>query len=185
MPKHYVIATAVMLVLIVSLATIPPLVVSVWASNGAGDTVNQIQTGQNIGVHLYFGDRTGNYLISEKRNIVQLGEIENVAQQIIEALISGPKQDLVSALPSGTSLRAVYFTADGTCYVDFSSAVSENHPGGCKAEILTLYSVVNSLILNMPEIKSVKILIEGNESQTLAGHIDIQTALRANMLIIR
>jgi hypothetical protein len=48
-----------------------------------------------------------------------------------------------------------------------------------------VYSIVNSLILNVTDIEAVKILIEGQESITLAGHIDLQQPLKANMLLIR
>jgi hypothetical protein len=82
-------------------------------------------------------------------------------------------------------LNALYITPDNVCYVDLSEAVRSQHPGGSNSELLTIYSVVNSLILNIPQIKQVKILIGGNESSTLAGHIDLQDPLRAHLLIIR
>jgi len=44
-----------------------------------------------------------------------------------------------------------------------SESVRENHPGGCKSELMTIYSIVNSLILNVSEIEAVKILIGGNQ----------------------
>ena len=69
--------------------------------------------------------------------------------------------------------------------MDLSAAVRENHPGGVDTELLTVYSIVNSLVLNIPEIRAVKILINGNESMTLAGHIDLQKPVSANMLLIR
>ena len=69
--------------------------------------------------------------------------------------------------------------------VDFSAEIQENHPGGVATELLTVYSIVNSLILNIAEIEVVKILIEGQESLTLAGHIDLQQPFEANMLLIR
>jgi hypothetical protein len=45
--------------------------------------------------------------------------------------------------------------------------------------------MVNTLALNIPEIEAVKILIEGREAKTLAGHIDIRRPFRANMLMIK
>jgi hypothetical protein len=53
--------------------------------------------------------------------------------------------------------------SDGTAVVDFSTQLRENHPGSCRREQLTLFSVVNSLILNVSEIDRVKILIDGAE----------------------
>jgi hypothetical protein len=61
----------------------------------------------------------------------------------------------------------------------------ENHPGGIKLELITIYSIVNSLILNIPAIDAVKILIGGREALTLAGHVDLRFPFKANMLLIR
>ena len=107
------------------------------------------------------------------------------ARTIIEALIKGPQKGLLRTLPEGTVLNALYITPDNVCYVDLSDAVRTHHPGGSNSEMLTIYSVVNSLILNIPQIERVKILIDGNETSTLAGHIDLQYPVKANMLIVR
>ena len=58
----------------------------------------------------------------------------------------------------------------GMAYVDFSSTISANHPGGMVNEQATVYSIVNSLTYNLPEIRQVKILVGGAEKETLAGH---------------
>ena len=52
-------------------------------------------------------------------------------------------------------------------------------------ERLSIYSIVNSLILNVSEIQMVKILINGKDALTLAGHIDLRFPLKADMLLIR
>ncbi len=104
---------------------------------------------------------------------------------IVEALIRGPQSGLNRTISEGTELRAIYIALDNVCYVDFSEAIRKKHPGGSNSEMLTVYSVVNSLILNISEIKRVKILIDGGESPTLAGHITLQQPFKAQMLIIR
>jgi spore germination protein GerM len=135
--------------------------------------------------HLYFADRDNYYLMSEQRVVSHSGNAVDYARSIVEALIKGPQNSLVRTIAADTELRAIYIISDGACYVDLSRAVGKDHPGGCNSELLTIYSVVNSLILNVPEIKRVKLLIEGKEVQTLAGHIDLVFPLEANMLIIR
>ncbi len=135
--------------------------------------------------HLYFADRDTYYLMSERRVISHSGDSIDYARSIVEALIKGPQQPLVRTLATSTKLRAIYIVPDVACYVDLSQAVGNDHPGGCNSELLTIYSVVNSLILNVPEIKRVKLLFEGKEVQTLAGHIDLAFPLDANMLLIR
>jgi spore germination protein GerM len=135
--------------------------------------------------HLYFADKDSLFLIAERRVLRHPEGPTNFSRKIVEALINGPSGGYTRTIPQDTILRAVYITEDGICYVDVSAQIKEYHPGGVQSELLTLYSLVNSLILNIPEIKAVKILIDGNESMTLAGHIDVQDPIKANMLLIR
>jgi len=136
-------------------------------------------------VHLYFADRNNHFLTAEQRVISHLETAVSLAEAIIEELIKGPQAGHIKTIPPGTQLRAIYITPDGSCYVDLSEEVKKHHPGGSKSELFTLYSMVNSLVLNVPEIERVKILIDGKEALTLAGHIDLQPPVKANMLLIR
>ena len=136
-------------------------------------------------VHLYFIGRSNYFLMSEQRAVIHPDSTGGFARAIVEALINGPQEGLLRTIPSGTKLKAIYVTPDGICYVDLSEEVRNNHPGGSNTELLTIYSMVNSLILNVPEIKRVKILIDGNEALTLAGHINLQFPVKADMLLIR
>ncbi len=136
-------------------------------------------------VHIYFADRNGRYLQAEERIFAgSEGEIDR-GRAIIEALIKGPKPGLMRTIPAGTQLRAFYLAPGNRAYVDLSESITEQYPGGCRSEILTLYSIVNSLILNMPEVSTVKILVGGRDVPTLAGHIDIRYPFTADMSLIR
>jgi spore germination protein GerM len=104
------------------------------------------------------------------------GTIEQ-AKQIIEAQIAPPKAPLVSAIPPGTKLRTIFVTSKGEAYVDFSTDLRTNHPGGTANEILTVYTLVGALTMNVPAIKGVQILIDGQEVDTLAGHLDLRHPL--------
>jgi hypothetical protein len=135
--------------------------------------------------HIYFADRNGRYLQAEERIFARSeGEIDR-GRAIMEALIKGPKPGLMRTIPAGTQLRAFYLAPGNRAYVDLSENITEKYPGGCKSEILTLYSIVNSLILNMPEVSTVKILVGGRDVPTLAGHIDIRHPFKADMSLIR
>jgi len=136
-------------------------------------------------IHLYFAGRNSKFLMAEQRVVIHPDDPAGLADTIVKALIKGPQKGLLKTIPADTQLRALYITPDGTCYVDLSEAVRKNHPGGSKSELLTIYSMVNTLVLNIPEIERVQILIEGNEALTLAGHIDLQLPVKANMLLIR
>jgi len=136
-------------------------------------------------VHLYFADKGNSFLIAEERTISQSPGPAEFGKTIIEALIKGPLEGLMRTIPAGTTLSAFYVTQDGTAYIDLTEEVKERHPGGIKTELITIYSIVNSLTLNISGIDAVKILIGGHESMTLAGHIDLRFPIKANMLLIR
>ena len=136
-------------------------------------------------VFLYFGDRKRPYLISEERVVSHPENPVLFGKKIIAELIKGSNSGLMRSLPAETAVRAFYITKNKTAYVDFSREISDNHPGGGPMENLTIYSIVNSLVLNIPEIETVKILVDGQEAETLAGHINIRYPLQADMLIVR
>ena len=155
------------------------------SSNEGSQTSILSPRSDNVLTHLYFADRQNLYLKSEQRVVSRSDDSGEFARAIIKALIKGPQRGLTRTIPVGTELNAIYITPDNVCYVDFSEAVKKKHPGGSNSEMLTIFSVVNSLILNVPEIKRVKILIQGHEAPTLAGHITLQVPFKAHMLIIR
>jgi spore germination protein GerM len=136
-------------------------------------------------IHVYFADKNNSYLLSEERVITSADNPIELSKRIIEALLQGPRTNLMQTIPAGTQLRAMFLTVNGTAYVDLTETVTEKHPGGCRSEIMSVYSIVNSLILNVPQIEAVKILIGGREAFTLAGHIDIRYPFKADMLLIR
>ncbi|RMF87294.1 MAG: hypothetical protein D6736_13125, partial [Nitrospinota bacterium] len=94
---------------------------------------------------------------------------------------TGPQQGNRRLLPARTRVRGVYLDTEGTAYVDFSSALQEDHPGGSWWELLTIYSIVDSLTQNFPEVRRVQLLVEGKEIETLSGHVrtDMPLAERA------
>ena len=136
-------------------------------------------------VHLYFSDKENSFLSAEQRTLLYSKDVVEFGKTILEALIQGPREGLMRTIPSATTLHSLYVTQDGTAYVDLAATIKDAHPGGVHSEQMTIFSIVNSLILNIPEIDAVKILIDGSESVTLAGHIDLRFPFRANMLLIR
>jgi hypothetical protein len=136
-------------------------------------------------VHLYFADSDHRYLRAEERSVPRSEDPTEFGKRILDALIQGPHSDLMRTLPEGTGLRAFFIAEDRTAYADFSAELSQRHPGGAQTELLTVYSIVNSLLLNLPQIEAVRILIAGHEPTTLAGHVSLQFAYTANMLLIR
>jgi spore germination protein GerM len=83
----------------------------------------------------------------------------------------------VSAIPTGVALRDVFVTERGDAFVNLSADITAKHPGGSLLEVLTVYTLVNALTVNLPAITRVQILVEGKEVDTLAGHVDLRHPL--------
>lgn len=160
-------------------------------SDAAGDAAavsradGESQAALKQAIHLYYIDADGRHLVAETRTVMRPADPAAFGRQIVLALLEGPRGQKGRSLPEETDLRAFYLGEDGTAYVDFGDAVSRYHPGGVTLERLSIYSLVNSLVLNSDTIKAVRILIEGRTADTLAGHIDLQRSFNANMLMIK
>lgn len=99
------------------------------------------------------------------------------ARRLIEAQLQAPQPPLMSAVPTGTTLKELFITDRGEAYVDLSAELAHNHAGGSLDEILTVYTLVSVLTENLPSITHVQILIDGHEVDTLAGHMDLRRPL--------
>ena len=137
------------------------------------EEVEPVPTEEMIEVNLYFSDSQAMYLVPEKRKISQ---IPSLARQAVIELIKGPESSgLYPVIPEGTQVNEVYI-ADDIVYIDLSEEIFKNHPGGSSGELMTVYSIVNTLT-EIPPIKGVQILVGGNEMNSLVGHIDISMPL--------
>ena len=76
-------------------------------------------------------------------------------------------------LPSGADIRGIYLVDPGLAVVDLNAAFADGHRSGVLAEELTVASFIQTLSANIPGILRVKILVEGKERETLAGHADL------------
>jgi hypothetical protein len=136
-------------------------------------------------VEVYFPSALENGLVGEFREIFDTLTPGDRAKQIIADLISGPQSvDALRALPPTTRLRQVFVLEDGTAYLDFSSDLREQMGGGSMEEMLAVYAIVNSVVINIKEIDRVGILVNGRPLATLNGHMDLKRPLRPNFSLI-
>lgn len=77
------------------------------------------------------------------------------------------------AVPQGSDVRAVYLSPNGLCVVDLNGTFADQHRSGLLVEQFTLMSLLETLALNEPSVKQVKILVDGKERSSLAGHADL------------
>lgn len=136
-------------------------------------------------VVLYFSDQKGEYLIGEKRKIIKKGGPAEDAIEVIDELIKGPRGKLVPTLPHRTKCINLKIDERGIAAVNFNKVLSKEHPGGSSAEILTVYSIVNSLAQNFPQVKQVQILIDGKPVETIAGHLSLKQSIAPNSGLIK
>ena len=96
------------------------------------------------------------------------------AQELLRALL-GLYLDQASSHPlgPGTEIRDVYLVDPGLAVIDTNDAFADGHRSGVLVEELTVASMVQTLAANIPGINRVKILVGGQERETLAGHADL------------
>jgi hypothetical protein len=137
--------------------------------------------GRKIKARLFYVAEDGARLSSVERDVAYGEGADEQAREIVAAQIAPVVEPLVSAVPPGTTLRAVFITKSGDAYVDLSREVRTSHPGGTVNELLTVYTIVNALTANLPAVTAVQLLIDGKEVDTLSGHIDLRRPLAKNL----
>jgi Sporulation and spore germination len=136
---------------------------------------------RKIKATLYYVSEDGMSLPGVQREVAFADTIVEQARRIVEAQLADAPAPYVSAIPAGTSLRAVFIGERGEAFVDFGAEIRTKHPGGALDELFTTYAIVNALTVNLPAITRVQILIDGKEADTLAGHVDLRHALQKNL----
>ncbi len=145
-----------------------------------GGRTDRENSKEKIAVTLYFSDANERFLIPEKRYLAKRKTADQQAGEIVKALLDGSKTEKVNVFPAEVQLKDLKIDKNQTALVDFSRSLVQNHPGGSTSEMATVYSLTNSLTANIPEIKTVRILIEGQAIDSLKGHISLKEPLRFN-----
>jgi len=166
------------IVLVAVIIVAAAIVVTVWEREPAEelptDGVVEEDLGQGVqSVVLAFADSRAMSIVEEQRDIVVPEDRPGRARRILEELVAGPRHGgAVRTLPQNTEVHSVYFDDSGGVYVDFSHALVDEHWGGSTGELYTIRSVVRTLSANFQDIESVTFLVDGEEIETIAGHID-------------
>jgi hypothetical protein len=126
-------------------------------------------------VVLYVASDADGSLRKMQINVVLPAERTERARSILRALLA---QYLKEGSPHHIGEHAdivdVYLLDDGSAVVDANSTFADAHPSGVLAEELTVASLVVTLNANDNKIQRVKILVNGQERDTLAGHADLR-----------
>jgi spore germination protein GerM len=109
---------------------------------------------------------------AEVRLALSAGQTDR-ARQVIDALIAGAPSPAQRTLPDDTTLLGFYLLQDGEAVADFSDNLARETPSGILSEQLAVDSITRTLEANVTSIQKLKILIHGQEAETLAGHVDL------------
>jgi hypothetical protein len=137
-------------------------------------------------VVLFFQRAADDTLGPERRKILLSSSIADQARQIIGELAAGPETEgLLPTVPRRTAVLGVYLDRGDTVYLDLSEEFVSMHPGGSSEELATIFSIVDSLTYNLPEIRRVRFLVAGEERDTYKSHLDLRSAYLKDMSIVR
>jgi hypothetical protein len=134
---------------------------------------------------LFFASEDGWHLVPTEREVPLAEGAVAQARSILEAQLSAEAPPpLLSTIPKGAALRGIFVSERNEVFVDLDPSIRTSHPGGTQQELMTVYTIVNTLLTNLPNLQEVQILIGGQEVDTLAGHVDLRRPLRKNDAII-
>ena len=139
---------------------------------------------RQINVKLFFQSPDRRGLAVEERPVAFSNDLARQLHAVVEELVRGSKAGLGGTLAPDTRVLHVFVSARGVAYVDLSKEAAVIHPAGSEAELVTVYSVVNSLAANFPAIRRVQILIEDRPVPTLAGHVDLTRPLAPDLTLL-
>ena len=123
---------------------------------------------------LYFAAEDG-HLARESREIETCDNADACLESIVEELLNGPVGEYEEVVPEGTVVN--YSKIDvNQAIIDFNLVFSDAMLSGSSAEMLAVYSVINTVTVNFPQIQKVKLNIDGN-SAAILRHLDLSDPL--------
>src|SRR5246127_3541668 len=98
------------------------------------------------------------------------------AEELLRALLSlYLDKSSPHVLGAGSEIRSVFLVDPGVAVIDLNSAFANTHRSGVLVEELTVASLIHTISANTQGIVKVKILVDGQERETLAGHADLSS----------
>ena len=117
------------------------------------------------------------------RTVALPAELDERARVVVLELLAGPgRGGLLPAVPWAAELLGIFVDGRGTVYVDLTGPPEPL--AGSTVELMTAYSIVDSVLLNCPELHRLQILLDGREIPTLTGHLDLSRPLPVNTAFI-
>jgi len=132
-------------------------------------------------VMLLFGGSDG-MLHPELRSVPLPAEIHERVRMVVLEVLAGPTGNFQPVVPWPAELNVVFVDNKGTAFIDLTAPPEPLT--GSHTELILAYGLVDSILLNCPELTSVQILFGGHEVPTLTGHLDLSRPLVLNKRFI-
>lgn len=133
-------------------------------------------TGPTEKVLLYVAQDEDGTLRAQPAQIPMPSGRQQRAEELARALISlYLEKNSPHVIGAGTEVRSVFLVDPGVAVIDMNGAFADSHRSGVLVEELTVASLIHTITANTPNILRVKILIDGKERDTLAGHADLSS----------
>jgi hypothetical protein len=180
-PRHLVIAMAVLLVAVIGLSTYALHMRKTAAATpvAATDTrpLAPPVAGPTERVTLFVAHDDDGTLRAEAARIPLPSGRQQRAEELLRALVSlyVDKASSPHQLGSGAEVRSVFLVDPGVAVIDLNSAFADTHRSGVLVEELTVTSLIHTISANTPGVLKVKILVDGKDRVTLAGHADLSS----------
>jgi len=164
------------------------IVVLWWSQQDRSATSGQVPASETpeldaaeVVADLYFPGKDGRLFV-EQRALPVAAALEERLTSLLEIFLMGPEgDDLYPAFPPEVSLGSLIVTDEGIAFVDLTITGQNTHlPWGSKQEMLAVYGLVDTVLLNLPEIQGVILLRNGEQRATFGDHLDTTRLLLAN-----
>ena len=133
-----------------------------------------------VRVKMFWGSKAGDSFTPVTVELPLSADPVLRAKQVLNTLLAGPIDPEARTLPADAALLAFYLLPDGTGVADFSESMSTSIPSGIQSEQIAVDSITRTLEANVPQVQRLKILIHGQEMDTLAGHLDLTQTFLVN-----
>jgi hypothetical protein len=98
------------------------------------------------------------------------------AEELLRALLSiYLDKSSPHPLGAGADIHSVFLVDPGVAVIDLNSAFADSQRSGVLVEELTVTSLIHTVSANTPGLTKVKILVDGKQRDTLAGHADLSS----------
>jgi len=105
------------------------------------------------------------------------------AREVLHVLIAQcQEKDSTHPIGNNADVKEVFLVDDGkTAVVDVNAAFADEHRSGIMVEELSVAALARTLGANVGGVQQMKLLVEGRERETLAGHANLMDLYPTNL----